>query len=38
MALGPLTNMAVALQLDPSFGSNLKECVIMGGNTTGNMS
>ncbi len=35
MVLGPLTNVAVALHLDPSFGQNIKELVIMGGNTTG---
>jgi len=32
VALAPLTNIAVALQLDPTLGSKLKEVVIMGGN------
>jgi len=31
LALGPLTNVASAMILDPSFASNLKELVIMGG-------
>ncbi len=31
LALGPLTNVATALLLDPGFASNLKELVIMGG-------
>lgn len=30
-AIGPLTNIADALKLDPAFASNLKELVIMGG-------
>ena len=32
---GPLTNIAVALMLDASFGSKLKDCVVMGGNYAG---
>jgi purine nucleosidase len=31
VALGPLTNIAAAISLDPDFGSNVKEVVIMGG-------
>ncbi|MEM9124395.1 MAG: nucleoside hydrolase [Pseudomonadota bacterium] len=30
-AVGPLTNIADAMQLDPDFASNLKRLVIMGG-------
>ncbi|SHH30683.1 Inosine-uridine nucleoside N-ribohydrolase [Cognatiyoonia sediminum] len=30
-AIGPLTNIADALRLDPTFGQNLRELVIMGG-------
>lgn len=32
VALAPLTNIAVALELDPSVGSKLKDAVILGGN------
>ena len=32
VALGPLTNIALACRMDPAFASNLKEAVIMGGN------
>ena len=35
MALGPLTNVAMAMRLDRQFASNLKELYIMGGNTEG---
>ncbi|KAK2181988.1 hypothetical protein NP493_372g02041 [Ridgeia piscesae] len=35
ICLGPLTNVALALRLDPEFGSKLKDCFIMGGNHTG---
>lgn len=35
VAIGPLTNVAVALRLNPDFGKQLKKCVIMGGNTEG---
>lgn len=35
IALAPLTNVAVALRLDPEFGRKLKELVIMGGNSEG---
>ncbi|XP_017287528.1 probable uridine nucleosidase 2 [Kryptolebias marmoratus] len=33
VATGPLTNLAVAVQLDPSFPNKLKALYIMGGNT-----
>ncbi|XP_064650182.1 nucleoside hydrolase-like isoform X2 [Lineus longissimus] len=32
VCLGPLTNIALAIQMDPSIGSKVKECHIMGGN------
>ncbi len=35
VALGPLTNLALALRLDPDFGKKLKSCFIMGGNYEG---
>ncbi|KAH8039227.1 hypothetical protein HPB51_005473 [Rhipicephalus microplus] len=35
VALGPLTNVALAQRLDPTFLSNLKELVIMGGTFEG---
>lgn len=31
IAVGPLTNLAIAQTLDPAFGRNLKQLVIMGG-------
>jgi inosine-uridine nucleoside N-ribohydrolase len=31
VALGPLTNLAQALLLDPSFASNVGEIVVLGG-------
>lgn len=31
VAIGPLTNVAAAINLDPDFAKNLKEIVIMGG-------
>lgn len=33
VVLGPLTNIAKAIMLDPNFLSNVKELVIMGSNT-----
>ncbi|KAK9523893.1 hypothetical protein VZT92_017777 [Zoarces viviparus] len=33
VAVAPLTNLAVAIQLDPSFSKKLKALYIMGGNT-----
>ena len=35
MALGPLTNIALATILDEQFLSNIKEIIIMGGSFTG---
>lgn len=35
MALGPLTNLALAIKLNKSFGNNIKDIWIMGGNYTG---
>lgn len=31
LAVGPLTNIALALELDPGFADNVKDLVIMGG-------
>jgi purine nucleosidase len=40
VALGPLTNVALALKLDPTLPSRVARCVIMGGSVTahGNIS
>ena len=35
VALGPLTNVAMAMRMDAEFASNLKAMYIMGGNTEG---
>ncbi|XP_041862824.1 inosine-uridine preferring nucleoside hydrolase [Melanotaenia boesemani] len=35
VALGPLTNLALAVKLDPSFPEKLKDLYIMGGNMEG---
>ena len=35
VCLGPLTNLALALNLDPELSRNLKNVVIMGGNIEG---
>ena len=37
VAMGPLTNLALAYRLDDSFSSKLHKLVIMGGNTEGNL-
>lgn len=35
MAVGPLTNLALAIKLNRNFGENIKDVWIMGGNYTG---
>ena len=35
VAIGPLTNLALAIKMDPEFSKNLKELFIMGGNVEG---
>ena len=35
VAIGPLTNIAMAIRMDPWFGKRLKKCYIMGGNYLG---
>lgn len=35
MALGPLTNLAIAINVDPNFEKNVKDLFIMGGNIHG---
>ena len=35
IAVGPLTNVGMAMRMDETFASNLKELYIMGGNTEG---
>ena len=35
MCVGPLTNLALALRLDPQMSKKLKEVFILGGNIEG---
>ena len=35
ICLGPLTNVALAIRSDASFGRKLKHCYVMGGNYEG---
>ncbi|XP_069120698.1 nucleoside hydrolase-like [Argopecten irradians] len=35
MCIGPLTNLATVLKMDPDFSSRLRDCFIMGGNYYG---
>ena len=35
VAVGPMTNLALALQLEPRIATNVREVVIMGGNVVG---
>jgi inosine-uridine nucleoside N-ribohydrolase len=35
LCLGPLTNVALAIRLDPLFITNLKQLVVLGGSTEG---
>jgi purine nucleosidase len=35
IAIGPMTNLALAIQRDPEFASNVKELVLMAGSATG---
>ena len=35
VAVGPLTNVALALRLDEKLGSKLKDFIVMGGNIHG---
>jgi inosine-uridine nucleoside N-ribohydrolase len=35
LCLGPLTNVALAIRLDPHFIANLKQLVVRGGSTEG---
>ena len=35
VTLAPLTNVAMALRMDPDFGNKLKQTIIMGGNIQG---
>ncbi len=38
MAIGPLTNIAMAVRMSRDFGKKLKDCYIMGGNVRGKTS
>jgi inosine-uridine nucleoside N-ribohydrolase len=35
LCLGPLTNVALAIRLDPYFITNLKQLIVCGGSTEG---
>ena len=37
LAIGPMTNIAQAVQADPAFASNVREILVMAGNATGHV-
>lgn len=37
VSLGPLTNIALAIKLDPHFLDNLKEIYVLGGSDSGEL-
>lgn len=37
LCLGPLTNVALAIRLDPKFLENLKEIFVLGGSDSGKL-
>jgi purine nucleosidase len=36
-AIGPLTNIAMAINLDPTFSSSIRDLWVMGGNIKGEL-
>lgn len=37
IAIGPLTNLAIALNISPNWSSKLRDFYIMGGNISGKL-